>query len=171
MVRLLRAGLLTLCVACFLLPAVARAAEPAPGEEGGPGLALFARKVLTARQDAPGVIDNAVVLVRELSHLPAGRLRTGLIAAALCVSLTGLYPERFDRSRATAASSYSSTTRTLSGQWRIFRDVSSIMTVLVSSKPKAAPASWAQTLSRARTVSQAWRRCATSSSRALNSAG
>lgn len=52
----------------LLLPGAALASDPPaakPGEAGGPGLALFARKVLTARQDAPGVIDNAVVLVRD----------------------------------------------------------------------------------------------------------
>ena len=38
---------------------------PAAGEAGGPGLALMARKVLTASFDGAGFVDNACVLVKD----------------------------------------------------------------------------------------------------------
>lgn len=44
---------------------VSTSVAAAPGEEGGPGLALIARKVLTAQYDGPGVVNNGVVLVRD----------------------------------------------------------------------------------------------------------
>jgi len=46
-------------------PGTAPAAAPAPGAVGGPGLALTARKILTAAWDGPQVVDNGVLLVRE----------------------------------------------------------------------------------------------------------
>ena len=105
-----------------------------------------------------------MLLVADGQRLPDRLLGAG--AAPCFVPIDGWAVEA---SVATASASYSSTTSTLPGHRRIFRAVSSTMTVFVASKPKAAP-SWAQTLSRQRTVSQAWRRPASSSSGALNSA-
>ena len=41
------------------------AATPRAGEVGGPGLALIAAKILSATLDGRGVVDNAVLLVRD----------------------------------------------------------------------------------------------------------
>ena len=66
----LAAGLLWAALACP--PAVAseggataEAAPAPPGEAGGPGLALRARKILTASRAAPGFVDNGTLLVRD----------------------------------------------------------------------------------------------------------
>ena len=49
--------------------AAGAASEPAgearPGEVGGPGLALKARKILTCAYEGPGHVDNGVLLVRD----------------------------------------------------------------------------------------------------------
>lgn len=59
--------LFALALGLFAAPATAssESSSRTAGEDGGPGLALHARKVITARQDGAGVIDNAVVLIRD----------------------------------------------------------------------------------------------------------
>lgn len=51
------------------------AVEPPAGEPGGAGLALKARKVLTATIDGPGFVDNGIVLVRDGKIEAVGRQR------------------------------------------------------------------------------------------------
>jgi imidazolonepropionase-like amidohydrolase len=55
------------CVSAVLatLPPACGAGAPEPGLPGGPGLALIARKVLTAAWEGPQVVDNGVLLVRD----------------------------------------------------------------------------------------------------------
>jgi len=56
---------LTLAALAGLGNGVESSAAPLAGERGGPGLALIASKILTATEAAPGVVDNAVLLVRD----------------------------------------------------------------------------------------------------------
>lgn len=53
----------------MLLPSIVLAlagdAAPEPGDVGGPGLALFAAKVLACPYEGPQVVDHAVVLVKD----------------------------------------------------------------------------------------------------------
>jgi len=54
--------------ACLLVAApfaAAQETQPAPGELGGPGLALFASKALVASWEGEQVIDQALLLVRD----------------------------------------------------------------------------------------------------------
>ncbi len=58
---------LALAIACALSleGAALESATPQPGERGGPGLALFAAKALTAAWKGEQALDNAVLLVRD----------------------------------------------------------------------------------------------------------
>lgn len=64
------------CAACALIASAVRAndevhsREPAAGEVGGPGLALFARKLLVASERGEQVVDHGVLTLRD------GRIET-----------------------------------------------------------------------------------------------
>ena len=64
-VSLVSVALATFTVLPLGAGASASDAPPAPGTEGGSGLALRARKVLTAALEGEQVVDNALVLVRD----------------------------------------------------------------------------------------------------------
>ena len=71
---MVRSKLVAALLACaFLAPA---ASSQEPGTEGGPGLALRARKVLTAAWEGEQVVNNAVLLVRDGMIEAVGPART-----------------------------------------------------------------------------------------------
>lgn len=58
-----------------LLLVAALASDPAPGQAGGPGLAIKSAKILTCAQEGPAVVDRGVLLVRDGKIEAVGRAR------------------------------------------------------------------------------------------------
>jgi imidazolonepropionase-like amidohydrolase len=64
-----------LASAALVLAGASRQPGPEPGAAGGSGLALKARKILTASWDGPQVVDDGVLLIRDGKIEAVGRAR------------------------------------------------------------------------------------------------